>query len=66
MESTLIRLLANLFAVTVVLTFHEFAHAFVAYRCGDPTPKLAGRLSLNPLKHFDPIGLVCFALVGFG
>ncbi len=66
MESTLIRLLANLLAVTVVLTLHEFAHAFVAYRCGDPTPKLAGRLSLNPLRHFDPIGLVLFALVGFG
>ncbi len=61
-----IELLASLIAVTVVLTLHEVAHAFVAYKCGDPTPKLCGRLSLNPLRHFDPIGLVCFALVGFG
>lgn len=59
-------LLASLIAVTVVLTFHEFAHAFVAYKCGDPTPKWSGRLTLNPLKHFDPLGLVLFALVGFG
>ncbi len=62
----LIRLLAGLLSVTVVLTLHEFAHAFVAYRCGDPTPKWYKRLSLNPLRHFDPLGLVCFALVGFG
>lgn len=62
----LIELLASLIAVTVVLTLHEFAHALVAYKCGDPTPKWGGRLSLNPLRHFDPIGLVCFALVGFG
>lgn len=62
----LIGLLASLLSVTIVLTVHEFAHAFVAYRCGDPTPKLCGRLSLNPLRHFDPLGLVCFALVGFG
>ncbi len=62
----LIQLLASLIAVTVVLTLHEVAHAFVAYKCGDPTPKLCGRLSLNPLRHFDPIGLACFALVGFG
>lgn len=59
-------LLASFLAVTVVLTLHEFAHAFVAYRCGDPTPKWAKRLSLNPLRHFDIVGLICFTLVGFG
>ncbi len=60
------QLLASFIAVVFVLTVHEFAHAFVAYRCGDPTPKLYRRLTLNPLRHFDLIGLVCFALVGFG
>lgn len=62
----LINLLASFLAVMVVLTLHEFAHAYVAYKCGDPTPKFAKRLSLNPLNHFDIIGLVCFTLVGFG
>lgn len=49
-----------------MLTMHEFAHSYVAYKCGDPTPKFYKRLSLNPFRHFDPIGLVCFALIGFG
>jgi len=61
-----ITLLAQFLAVTVVLTFHEFAHAYAAYKCGDPTAKYAGRLTLNPTKHFDLIGLLTFALVGFG
>jgi len=53
-------------AVAFVLTLHEFAHSFVAYKCGDPTPKNRGRLSLNPLRHFDILGLVCFVFAGFG
>ncbi len=61
-----IGLVASFCAVAIVLTLHEFSHAYVAYRCGDPTPKWNGRLSLNPMRHFDLIGLVCFALVGFG
>lgn len=59
-------LLASFFAVVIVLTMHEFAHAYVAYKCGDYTPKLTGRLSLNPMRHFDIMGLICFTLVGFG
>ena len=58
--------LASILAVVSVLTVHEFAHAFVAYRCGDPTPKWNRRLSLNPFRHFDILGLICFTLVGFG
>lgn len=58
--------LASFLAVVVILTFHEFAHAFVAVKCGDDTPKFYGRLSLNPLKHFDVAGLIMFTLVGFG
>ncbi len=61
-----IELFASFFAVTAVLTLHEFSHAFVAYKCGDPTAKWAKRLSLNPLRHFDIVGLICFTLVGFG
>ncbi len=63
---SLISIVASFIAVTAVLTMHEFSHALVAYKCGDPTPKWNRRLTLNPLRHFDPIGLVCFTLVGFG
>ena len=45
---------------------HEFAHAFVAYKCGDPTAKMQGRLTLNPVKHVDPAGFVLCILTGFG
>jgi len=48
------------------LTFHEFAHGFVAYRLGDPTARDAGRLTLNPLKHLDPIGTIAFFFIKFG
>ncbi|NPA39811.1 MAG: site-2 protease family protein [Thermodesulfobacteria bacterium] len=42
----------------LALTVHEFSHGLAAYMLGDPTPKLAGRLSLNPLKHLDPLGTI--------
>jgi Zn-dependent protease len=45
---------------------HEVAHGWVAYRMGDPTAKWLGRLTLNPLKHLDPIGTLMLFLVGFG
>lgn len=48
------------------IIFHELAHGYVAYRMGDPTAKLLGRLSLNPLKHLDPLGTLMLFLVGFG
>lgn len=53
-------------AVIIALTFHEYAHAFVAYRFGDPTAKNAGRLTLNPLKHLDPIGTLLLIFASFG
>lgn len=62
----LTELLASFLAVVIVLTLHEVAHAVVAYTCGDPTPKWQYRLSLNPLRHFDLLGLICFTFVGFG
>ncbi len=50
----------------LALTIHEFAHGWVAYRLGDPTAKLAGRLTLNPLRHLDPIGTIAFFLIKIG
>jgi Zn-dependent protease len=45
-----------LIALTIAITIHEFSHAFVADRLGDPTPRLLGRLTLNPIRHYDPVG----------
>ena len=53
-------------ALLVGLTIHEFGHALVAYLLGDPTAKRQGRLTLNPLKHLDPVGTLAIFLVGFG
>ena len=55
-------------AVTVLISLilHECAHGYVAWRCGDPTARMMGRLSLDPRKHLDPIGTVCMLLLGFG
>lgn len=56
--------------LVILLTFHEFGHAWTAMRCGDDTARLQGRVSLNPLVHIDPIGTVVVPLlaivVGFG
>ena len=52
--------------IIIGLTFHEFAHAWVAYKCGDQTPKLQGRVTLNPLAHIDWMGLAALFFVGFG
>ena len=52
--------------IFVCLTVHEFSHGFVAYRLGDTTAKDAGRLSLNPLKHIDWLGVIAMLLLGFG
>jgi Zn-dependent protease len=62
----LVEILLSLPAVFLAMTVHEFAHAFVAYKMGDPTPKFQGRLTLDPLAHVDWIGFISFALFGFG
>lgn len=56
----------NLPAILICLTVHEFSHGFVAYKLGDVTAKQAGRLSLNPLRHIDPIGFLCLIFFRFG
>lgn len=53
-------------AILIGLTVHEFAHAFVAYKLGDDTPKIQKRVSLNPIRHIDPIGLIALLFIGFG
>ena len=62
----LINLCVRVFIIFCVLPIHEFAHGFVAYRLGDNTAKLKGRLTMNPLAHVDPFGALMVILVGFG
>lgn len=53
-------------ALVLSLAVHEFAHAFVADKLGDPTPRHFGRVTLNPIAHLDPFGTLLLLLVGFG
>lgn len=62
----LLAALAFAIAATIAIVFHEVAHGYVAYKCGDITAKLYGRLTLNPVKHFDPIGFLLMLFIGFG
>jgi len=55
-----------LFALVFSLTFHEYGHAVTAYGFGDDTAKRAGRMTLNPLAHIDPMGLLMVIIIGFG
>jgi Zn-dependent protease len=50
----------------LALTFHELAHGYVAWRLGDPTARNAGRLTMNPLKHLDPLGVIAFVIMKIG
>ena len=56
------------FSVSILLSLilHECAHGYVALRCGDPTAKMLGRLTLDPRKHLDPMGTICMIFLGFG
>ncbi len=62
----LTELLTSIPALLIAITIHEFSHGYVAYRLGDPTAKMVGRLSLNPLKHLDPIGAIMLLVFKFG
>ena len=62
----LLALLLTLPGVIVAITFHEFAHAFVADKLGDDTPRRQGRLNLNPLSHIDPVGFFMLVFAHFG
>ncbi|MST50837.1 site-2 protease family protein [Hornefia butyriciproducens] len=60
------RQLLMLPGIVIGLTVHEFAHGLVSDRCGDPTPRAQGRLTLNPAAHIDLIGFLCLFFAGFG
>ena len=53
-------------ALLIAVTVHELAHGWVADRLGDPTARMLGRLTLNPLPHIDPLGALAFVIAGFG
>lgn len=65
-QDFIISILLSLPIVFLALSVHETAHGYVAYKLGDPTAKNLGRLTLNPIKHIDPIGFICMLLCGFG
>ncbi len=62
----LIELIMRLPAVILAISFHEAAHGYIAYKCGDPTAKMMGRVTMNPVAHFDLIGTLSMLLAGFG
>ncbi|NLG74301.1 MAG: site-2 protease family protein [Chloroflexi bacterium] len=59
-------LISRVIVLVIAFTVHEFAHAWTADRFGDPTPRMSGRLTLNPLSHLDPIGSLLLLVAGFG
>lgn len=65
-SDTLIGLVLTIPAVLIAMTFHEFAHAKAADMLGDETPRIQGRLNLNPFSHVDPIGFAMLIFAGFG
>lgn len=62
----ILNVLLSIPGVLIAMTFHEFAHAYAADKLGDDTPRLQGRLNLNPISHIDPIGFVLLIVAGFG
>ena len=62
----LLDLLLTIPGLLIAITFHEYAHAYAADKLGDDTPRLQGRLTLNPLGHLDPIGSIMLLFAGFG
>ena len=65
-QEILVQLILVIPIVLISLTFHEVAHGYISYKQGDPTAYNLGRLSLNPVKHLDPLGSLCMLLLGFG
>ncbi len=59
-------LLYSIPAILLALSVHECAHAYAAYKCGDPTARNLGRMTLSPIKHLDLVGTICLLFFGFG
>ena len=66
MEQILLKVSIMLVPALLAVTLHEVAHGFIADKFGDPTARLLGRLTLNPIKHLDPIGTIALLVFGFG
>lgn len=66
MLDLIIKLFSRLFVVFCTMPIHEYAHALIATKLGDQTPRLAGRLTLNPMAHISPMGAIMIFLFGFG
>ena len=62
--SALNQILLRAVPALICVTLHEIAHGYVAYKMGDSTAKDMGRLSLNPIRHIDPFGLISMLLIG--
>lgn len=66
LNTLLLQLIIQAPPLLFALTVHELAHGYIAYRLGDPTAKMAGRLTMNPLKHLDPLGVLAFIIMKIG
>lgn len=66
MSELLLKIIILAPPILLALTLHEFAHGYVAFRLGDPTAKSLGRLTLNPVRHLDPLGTLAFFLINIG
>ncbi|HOK30255.1 MAG TPA: site-2 protease family protein [bacterium] len=66
MRLDILNVLLSIPAILIAITFHEYSHGWMAYKLGDPTPKVYGRLTLNPLAHLDPIGTIMLLIFRFG
>lgn len=66
LNSTILNLILSAPPLLFALTFHELAHGYVAWKLGDPTAKEEGRLTMNPLKHLDPFGVLAFLIMKIG
>ncbi len=66
MLNLIIKLFSRLFVVFCTMPIHEYAHALIATKLGDETPRLSGRLTLNPMAHISPMGAIMIFLFGFG
>ena len=65
-KGAIISFLLSVPIIILILSVHEYAHGIAAKKLGDPTAESLGRLTLNPLKHIDPIGFIMFLLIGIG
>ena len=65
-KTFIVSIMLSLPIILLSLSVHETAHGYVAYKLGDPTAHSLGRLTLNPMKHLDPVGFICMMLFGFG